>query len=167
MCVLWTAISLGLVPFQPNLMVDPINVLLESSTPGLSNSLLVFALSAMSTTIIGSFLACRQFFQDILSPYRKKFPKNWLIRSAPEALTMIPPTAVAALGSPSLYYLATNFAGAFPVTFLWGLLPPLAYLALQKKNIIRNSSKLQTTTNMALVATSALMLSLNVLLSLK
>lgn len=48
-------------------------------------------------------------------------------------LTVVPPTVVSAFGSPALYYLATAFAGAFPVTALWGFFPSAARLVLRRR----------------------------------
>lgn len=48
-------------------------------------------------------------------------------------LAICPAAFIAAFGGESLYFVATAFAGAFPVTFLWGLFPPLAALRLRKK----------------------------------
>ena len=47
------------------------------------------------------------------------------------AASIAPPALVAAYGSRQLYYAATAFAGAFPCTFLYGLLPPLCNLSLR------------------------------------
>ena len=96
-------------------------------------------------------LHCRiQFYGDVLStvwpaqsPSNQKAPAS--PSSSPSAsassfpavarvlLTVVPPTVVSAFGSPALYYLATAFAGAFPVTALWGFFPSAARLVLRRR----------------------------------
>lgn len=160
MCVLWSAVALGIVPFES--AADPLDKLLRSSSPGLITAVQVMAASAITTTVIGSCLALNQFFDDIFCPrevdssvvrtstgleastalvlpQRLEINKSRLsvnlwnqfdliatFRNFSKIACIIVPLFIAAFGSQSLYYSATHFAGAFPVTFLWGLVPPLA-----------------------------------------
>jgi amino acid permease len=145
MCIVWTLTALGLVPVTAasaatGTMIDPVQVLINSASTAttfsfshvVTYSVKSLALSAVATTVIGSFLVMSQFFEDVL--YSSGPKRKWTSSNAPiaRALAVIPGTLVAIFGSPSLYYAATAFAGAFPVTLLWGLFPPLAVLKLRQ-----------------------------------
>jgi len=129
MCIIWTMIAIGLVPVDIA-VIDPVDILLKSSpSKRIKSSLLLLTLSAVSTTVIGSCLTISQFLDDIL--------KEKKILSKP--LSIIPASLIAALGSRSLYYAATRFAGAFPVTLLWGLFPPMALLKTLERESLPTS----------------------------
>lgn len=118
MCIIWTMIAIGLVPTDLSI-IDPVDILLKNSpSKRIKSSLLLLTLSAVSTTVIGSCLTISQFLDDLM--------KDKKILS--KLLSIAPATLIAATGSQSLYYTLTRFAGAFPVTFLWGLCPPIFYL---------------------------------------
>jgi tyrosine-specific transport protein len=138
MCLLWTAVSIMTVPFHSMAATyDPVNRLLAITVGStgyavLKYSILVLAFSAISTTVIGSLLTLTQFLEDIFSvnriePQHHRDSTRLLLK----ALAIVPCALVAASGSDTLYYAATAFAGAFPVTLLWGLFPALAYIRLQ------------------------------------
>jgi len=87
-----------------------------------------------------------QFYGDVLSTlWPAQPPSDRTTPASPSAsasslpavarvlLTVVPPTVVSAFGSPALYYLATAFAGAFPVTALWGFFPSAARLVLRRR----------------------------------
>ena len=149
MCLVWTAAAIGAVPFDP-LTFDPVQTLLAASSASFSSSqslrlsILSLAGSAISTTVIGTLLASTQFLEDVFRLRRRRSSHAAAPTSAPErrdrlarwavrAAALVPCALVSAFGSRRLYYLATAFAGQFPVTLLWGLLPPLAYLRLAQR----------------------------------
>lgn len=154
MCIIWTAAAIGVIPFTPYsttlgipVFFDPIQTLLCGSSTSSSQirilraAILVLAGSAISTTMIGSLLTFCQFLGDIFDIKKYKnhqSNKSFFIATfGIRFLSIVPCTLIAAFGSKGLYYAATAFAGAFPVTFLWGLCPPILCLRLQsivKKN---------------------------------
>jgi len=156
----WNTVSMGLV--APGSALDPLNLLL--SQHGLGFWVTSLAFSAVTTTVIGSYLALEHFFWDIfdrrkvqtvlkkdcitkapthlstesvsLSLSQLKLPVHFFVRS----LTVLPSLCFALLG-PHMFYAAVEFAGAFPVTALWCVAPPLMAIAtnysLRKGNNIK------------------------------
>jgi hypothetical protein len=131
----------------------------------ISRLVLLLAISAIATTIIGSFLAMSQFYGDIIASTQKNSGSSGAASSGssgsggsgstsssssrvqlnkilPRLLTVLPPTIVSALGSQSLYYAATAFAGAFPVCTLWCLFPPLTRVILGRRRRQQGASPL-------------------------
>lgn len=103
--------------------MDPVDMLLASNSLSLRSTVIGLAFSAVVTTIIGSLLALGSLFGDLLGVRATSGQgggKTWLARG----LTVIPPLMLAMSG-PRIYYAATEFAGAYPVTILWGVMPPL------------------------------------------
>jgi len=144
MCLLWTAAALGAVPYAPSTaaLFDPVASLVGASVGrhsaeanALKAAVLCLAASAISTTVIGSLLAIVQFLEDALSLEKRRLSDRdlrWSLLGV-RVLSFLPCALIAALGNEALYYLATEFAGSFPVTALWGLLPPLCMLRLRSK----------------------------------
>ena len=159
MCIIWTLLAIGLVPYSPSnagLIVDPVDSLMRgvqtfagadkawSFIPPwlLKQSLSALALSAISTTVIGSLITISQFLEDLLASSSLSIPSTSFSPSIKDekiserrrtllrVLSIALPAAVVMAGSKTLYYAATEFAGAFPVTLLWGLLPKAASLKL-------------------------------------
>jgi tyrosine-specific transport protein len=125
MCIMWTAAAVCAAPYSPAAF-DPVQALLGASqSKSLRLCILTLAASAITTTAIGSLLTTSQFFQDALTLRRGR-------AALARTLAIVPCTLIAALGSRSLYYYATAFAGMFPVLLLWGLFPPLAFLRLRR-----------------------------------
>jgi hypothetical protein len=125
MCIMWTAAAICAAPYSAAAF-DPVQTLLGASqSKSLRLCILTLAASAITTTAIGSLLTMSQFFQDALTLRRGR-------AALARALAIVPCTLIAALGSRSLYYYATAFAGMFPVLLLWGLFPPLAFLCLRR-----------------------------------
>ena len=222
------------IPSQPSFQGSPL----------LARLVLTLAFSAISTTIIGGYLATSQFYLDILSSIRtarnkrhnmssqyitpspytapttvhnniptqyntQTNPTTSFTPSAPtlldssldstptstsppplippphtswhfksplspptpllcsRLLTVLPPTIIAALGSTSLYYLATAFAGAFPCTMLWGLFPSLTRRILMMKGKTGKTNrygKLDEMIDIGMIGMSVLMIIINFLL---
>lgn len=138
MCLVWTAAALGAVPFSASAF-DPVQTLLSTNlaplagSNALRSSILFLAGSAIATTVIGSLLTMVQFLQDACN--LNSLPDGWrrsVGKVGIKTLALAPCALTAACGSPGLYYYMTAFAGMFPVTVLWGLFPPLAFLRLQR-----------------------------------
>lgn len=117
----------------------------------------LIAVGAIGGTLIGTLLACSQLLADVwpklppeieveigrrsrsrfflLGTFRsniKKFTtRNWRLVASRAVVVMLP-AALACLG-PRLYLPLLAFSGAFPTIVLFGLLPPLAALALRRQ----------------------------------
>lgn len=158
MCLVWSYVSLGLVPYDPTfasgtIIYDPLTKLGGIVKGGSFGKIFlcsvnVLACSAICTTVIGSILASVQYFDDLLTNLwrrreeKDKIDNDTTIRSKGQgrsrkiythALAIIPSLYVAINGSTDLYYKATSFAGELPCTLLYGLLPPLCNLRLRWK----------------------------------
>lgn len=153
MCLVWSFVVLGIVPYDPLLVdygvvYDPLNklgdiVLSKGSLIGKAflASVNTLAGSAIITTVIGSILASAQYFDDVITAIIEQWrhtndnnnQKMSILRKLTTyTLAVAPSTAIALLGSSQLYYRATSFAGEFPCTLLYGLLPPLCNLRLRQ-----------------------------------
>jgi amino acid permease len=179
MCLAWTAVALGIVPYDASTAVsmagfgsvyDPLGGLgdIVSSSGGggpvgrvFLASVNVLAGTAICTTVIGSILACAQYYEGVIPNYhparvvdhrgakeggeakggdggdddnddrrRAVFFRGVFIH----ALAIAPSAFIALRGSSDLYYRATSFAGEFPCTLLYGLMPPLCNLRLRWKH---------------------------------
>ena len=138
MCIAWTGAALSAAPFDPltRTLFDPVNSLVArgASSQSLRSSILTLAASAISTTVIGTLLASTNFLEDVFRVDSNALPrKQALTRLALRCIALFPCALLSAYGSRELYYAATAFAGMFPVTALWGLFPPLAFLSLSRR----------------------------------
>lgn len=109
--------------------------------------------SAICTTVIGSILASTQYFDDMITSLiglrngnagKSDNTTRYNSDTANDAsgiyrkivshtLTIAPSAIIALCGSSELYFRATSFAGEFPCTLLYGLIPPLCNLRLRWK----------------------------------
>lgn len=127
----WAALGIGLV--APSIaMGDPVNLLLAAAGP-VQKPLFALAITAILTTIIGSYLALQVTLNDLLPPTNVVEPKEtpWR-RHAMTTLLIVAPALAIAWISPKLFLQAIDFAGSYPVILLWGVVPP-AIAILQRR----------------------------------
>ncbi|EJK62534.1 hypothetical protein THAOC_16850 [Thalassiosira oceanica] len=173
MCIIWSCVALGIVPYDPAsvltgaVVYDPVQSLkkLLSNLP-VGNAFLalvnILAASAICTTVIGSMLASTQYFRDFKFRGNNSgsvAPKSELMHGKAgevllNSLAIIPSACVAYCGSSDLYFLASQFAGEFPCTFLYGLLPSLCNLKLRLHDGSIKSAKGKVAIEWLLVAIS-------------
>jgi tyrosine-specific transport protein len=170
MCLIWSGVSLGLVPYESSLttmmtsggaVYDPLGRLgdVVSSSGGGSigrvflASVNVLAGTAICTTVIGSILASAQYYEGAIPKFPARLIRgsndvgeaksdggddddrtNFVRRVIIHTLAIAPSSLIALRGSGDLYYRATSFAGEFPCTLLYGLIPPLCNLRLRWKH---------------------------------
>jgi len=120
----WAALGIGLGAGMSGQHADPVALLLQEGP--IRIPLFCFALSAILTTILGSYLALQSTVDDVLKGSRMRGRQLF---SA--SLIVLPALAIASI-SPSLFLQAIDFAGSYPVVLLWGIGPPL--MALRLKN---------------------------------
>ena len=144
----WAALGMGLRPataMSGTTWEDPVALLLAAGP--IQVPLFCLALSAILTTILGSYLALQSTLEDIVGngtkvqtstdsesakylsvghPNTKRRRRVW---SA--ALIVLPALGIASI-SPSLFLKAIDFAGSYPVLLLWGIAPPAISLKLRK-----------------------------------
>ncbi|KAL7532283.1 hypothetical protein ACHAXR_008424 [Thalassiosira sp. AJA248-18] len=155
MCLVWSCVALGLVPYEPStttvsgMIYDPLTnlgdaVLSKGGSTGkmFLASVNILGCSAICTTVIGSILASTQYLDDMIGYGHRS--NNIITRNTADVkenrklvthiLAVAPSAVIALCGSSELYYRATSFAGTFPCTLLYGLIPPLCNLRLRWKH---------------------------------
>lgn len=146
----------------PNVGADPLAALLATRTP-VGSAASALAVCAVSTTVIATNLALQTLFidiadrsgrlagqgsdklsspsSDIHSKIASALPKvaGWsLFRVCALPLAIVTTLTFASV-SPNAFFLAIDFAGAYPLALLWGVSPPLMALAAAKKSGVRLS----------------------------
>lgn len=138
MFVAWEAVCLGLVPFSGDTGLDPVDVLIESQGALGGSAIAAFSLAALATSAIGVTLSLSSFFKNKLSEMTTlgeiggaqsaSATPGGHVPSVLECtallLTLMPPT-IASMGNTDVFLPATHVAGAYGMTLLYGLLPPL------------------------------------------
>lgn len=185
MCLIWSCVVLGLVPYDltsvaSGVIYDPLTKL--SGTPllkyGLTGkaflaSVNILAGSAICTTVIGSILASTQYFDDLLTNLMglrksnieigRRRTTTTLKKVTAHILAIAPSLIIALIGSSKIYYDATSFAGKFPCTFLYGLVPPLCNLRL--RSLYNMKRKVKMSSNSYVVQVALAMISSIILFS--
>ncbi len=127
----WAALGIGLTSTTTT-MKDPVTMLL--ATGPIQLPLLCLALSAILTTILGSYLALQSTLDDV---WRSKQGSR-RHRAVSAAGIVLPALGIASI-SPSLFLQAIDFAGSYPVLLLWGIAPPAIALRLRQQGSNQNS----------------------------
>jgi len=153
MCLIWSIVAMGLVPYDaPSMMMsgviyDPLSklgdiVLARGESIGrvFLASVNILAGSAICTTVIGSILASVQYYKGLIPTKNvcadaKKSRTVFLRRMLNYVLAIAPSSLIAVCGSSDLYYRAISFAGEFPCTLLYGLLPALCNIRLRVHSV--------------------------------
>lgn len=157
MCLIWNCVALGIVPYEPSMVAsgmiyDPLtklNDVVRTKEGGkiFLASVNILAGSAICTTAIGSILAITQFLDGLFTKngigFKRQsadesnneksavYTSSLLQKVITHTAALVPSTTIAILGSSQLYYQATSFAGEFPCTLLYGLIPPLCNMRLR------------------------------------
>jgi len=134
----WTALGIGLLPVMTSSGIgglDPVKILLGIDGP-VRFPLLALSVTAIATTIIGSYLALQSAADDVLatpplesSGGRRRQRRTMLLSAAG---IVLPALGIASI-SPDLFLKAIDFAGSYPVLLLWGLAPPAISFRLRQK----------------------------------
>ncbi|XP_075496035.1 uncharacterized protein LOC142533230 isoform X2 [Primulina tabacum] len=145
--LVWNAIVLGLSN-QADQVADPVELLRRWS--GVSLMVDAFSLLAVGTSLIGTLLSFSEFFKEQLNNLNLHSPSvqipeksgsfffisNWWKRNRTNftaTVLIIAPSFVASTIVPDAFSAATNFAGGYCMTMLYGVLPPLMALAMNRK----------------------------------
>mmetsp|Transcript_42643 Transcript_42643/g.91049 ORF Transcript_42643/g.91049 Transcript_42643/m.91049 type:complete len:217 (-) Transcript_42643:138-788(-) len=125
--IVWTACTTALFADPSGGSADPV-ISLMRAPPATAVPVKFVAASAIGTTIISSLLTFEQFVNDALCLALGGCPPNG--QQIARAITIGLPALLACAG-PSLYLPLLGFAGAFPTTLLYGLVPPLTLFILR------------------------------------
>lgn len=153
-CLLWSGVGIAMVPMEVAIHnADPIDYLLSRGHGSglIKNAAIVVACTAIGTTIVGIYLIIAQYFDDIFTRTsgKRRDPASVEVSQSPSSTasgeareaqasasrawrrrllavmcTILPPLLGAA-GGERMYMAALLFAGNYPVTIIWGILPPL------------------------------------------
>ncbi|XP_074366254.1 uncharacterized protein LOC141707136 isoform X2 [Apium graveolens] len=146
--LVWNAIALGLSS-QAQQFVDPVELLMRVRWPGVSVMVEAFSLLAIGTSIIGTLLSFSQFYKEQLSMLSKSSPSeptpetskqlwlnNWWGKNKANitaTLMVVAPTLLVSTIVPDACSAATDIAGGYCMTILYGILPPaMAYVMYQR-----------------------------------
>ncbi|KAF6139719.1 hypothetical protein GIB67_006667 [Kingdonia uniflora] len=153
--LVWDAVVLGLSA-HTNQLIDPIELLKRLRWDGISVMVEAFSLLAVGTSLIGTLLGFSCFFSEQLN----KFPrlgrsyaydssvlgevntliglKNWWesneVNFAATAIAVAPPLFISTT-VPDAFAVATNIAGGYCMTMLYGVLPPAMAWAMYKRSL--------------------------------
>ncbi|XP_073032326.1 uncharacterized protein [Primulina eburnea] len=145
--LVWNAIALGLSN-QSDQVADPVELLRRWS--GVSLMVDAFSLLAVGTSLIGTLLSFSEFFKEQLNNLNLHSPSvqipeksdsfffisNWWKRNRTNftaTVLIIAPSLVASTIVPDAFSAATDFAGGYCMTMLYGVLPPWMALAMNRK----------------------------------
>eukprot|EP00242_Pyramimonas_sp_CCMP2087_P016550 CAMPEP_0198204212 /NCGR_PEP_ID=MMETSP1445-20131203/7599_1 /TAXON_ID=36898 /ORGANISM="Pyramimonas sp., Strain CCMP2087" /LENGTH=703 /DNA_ID=CAMNT_0043875981 /DNA_START=116 /DNA_END=2227 /DNA_ORIENTATION=- len=161
-CLMYMAAALG--DASGSTFVDPIMHIMQSGTAQ-GKVVQVWALLAIGTSFIGCGMAqaeyeaslMRQFmaprWKNFTSEFGKKFKSLWdkyLLDQLAFASVLLPPLAVSliflALGQSGMAYKAADLAGAFGVSILYGILPPVMTFILRSQQAAKKPEKAVPTT---------------------
>jgi len=162
--LLYIAVALGNAPASGGAFVDPIMHIMRNGTAQ-GKIVQVWAFLAIGTSFIGCGMAqaeyeaslMRQFmaprWKNFTSEFGKKFKSLWdkyLLDQLAFASVLLPPLAVSliflALGQSGMAYKAADLAGAFGVSILYGILPPVMTFILRSQQAAKKPEKAVPTT---------------------
>ncbi|KAK7364622.1 hypothetical protein VNO80_13361 [Phaseolus coccineus] len=155
--LVWDAVAFGLAA-EANQVVDPVALLYRLRNNGVSIMVAAFSLLAVGTSLIGTLLAFSEFFKEQLkngtwnSPPTEK--GNWWSRNKTNvtAVTMVvAPSLFVSTTFPDAFSAATDIAGGYCMTVLYGVLPPAMAWAMHKKEPELYGQKEFLNANVALV----------------
>lgn len=148
--IVWDAIALGLSA-QADQVVDPVELLMRVKWSGVSYMVEGFSLLAVGTSLIGTLLGFSEFFKEQLNslswnstltqtlqkkpilPYElRKWWAGNKISFASVAMAVIPSLFVSTT-IPDAFSTATDIAGGYCMTMLYGVLPPAMAWTMHNK----------------------------------
>ncbi|KAL3820014.1 hypothetical protein ACJIZ3_005919 [Penstemon smallii] len=148
--LIWEAIALGLSN-NGDQVSDPVELLMNVRWSGFSFMVEAFSLLAIGTSLIGTLLSFSEFFKEQLSNESYSDSKstrfleepnlvfhiiNWWKRSKVNITATVivigPPLVVSTL-VPNAFSAATDIAGGYCMTMLYGVLPPAMAWAMNRK----------------------------------
>ncbi|KAL1125145.1 hypothetical protein V6Z11_A13G024500 [Gossypium hirsutum] len=143
--LVWDAIALG-ISTQTDQVVDPVELLMGVKWNGVSFMVEAFSLLAVGTSMIGTLLSFSEFFKEQLknlswhsSSVQIKALALDDLQQEPDKLTnwwgrnktgftamamVVTPTLIVSTTVPEAFSAATDIAGGYCMTMLYGVLPP-------------------------------------------
>ncbi|KAK9282801.1 hypothetical protein L1049_011023 [Liquidambar formosana] len=165
--LIWDAIALGLTA-QTNQLADPVELLMSVKWSGVSFMVEAFSLLAVGTSLIGTLLAFSQFFKEQLNNLSWPSPSTKILQQ-PDKLfglrkwwgsnkisftttaMVIAPTLLVSTTVPDAFSAATDIAGGYCMTMLYGVLPPAMAWAMHDRENEDNDQKALSRARPALI----------------
>ncbi|KAL0382649.1 UNVERIFIED_CONTAM: hypothetical protein Scaly_0552200 [Sesamum calycinum] len=146
--LIWEAIALGLSN-QADQASDPIELLLRVEWGGVPFMVEAFSLLAVGTSIIGTLLSFSKFFKEQLNNLSSdsssgQLPEVASVKtlmqlveknkaSVTATVMVVAPSVFVSTTVPDAFSAATDIAGGYCMTMLYGVLPPAMAWAMNKK----------------------------------
>eukprot|EP01024_Parvocaulis_polyphysoides_P055679 TRINITY_DN5736_c1_g2_i1.p1 TRINITY_DN5736_c1_g2~~TRINITY_DN5736_c1_g2_i1.p1 ORF type:complete len:520 (+),score=37.80 TRINITY_DN5736_c1_g2_i1:72-1562(+) len=132
----WDAVALSLAPAGES-GLDPLVLLTQMEGGWFGLAIQLFSLAAISSSWMGSSLGMSAYLkaeieknQEFLQPTLSNLPQQ-VTKCLPVATAVLPPLYIS-LAYPDIFLHATEIAGGYLMTFLYGVLPPI--MAWQFRN---------------------------------
>ncbi|MED6120797.1 hypothetical protein PIB30_024364 [Stylosanthes scabra] len=136
--LVWDVVALGLAA-EAGQVTDPVELLYRVRWSGVPLMVGAFSLLALGTSLIGTLLAFSEFFKEqlkSLSMHSTSAQKgNWWGRNKVNltAVTMVvAPSLFVSATFPDAFSAATDIAGGYCMSVLYGVLPPVMAWAMDK-----------------------------------
>ncbi|XP_028796933.1 uncharacterized protein LOC114752359 isoform X1 [Neltuma alba] len=139
--LVWDAIALGLAA-EAEQIVDPVELLFRVEWSGVPLLVGAFSLLTVGTSLIGTLLSFSEFFKEQLknltwnSPPTQELNGGWWGRNKMNIMAMtivVAPSLFVSTTFPDAFSAATDIAGGYCLTVLYGVLPPAMAWTMQKK----------------------------------
>ncbi|KAK6144823.1 hypothetical protein DH2020_021643 [Rehmannia glutinosa] len=147
--LIWEAIALGLSN-QADQVSDPVELLLNVRWGGVPCMVEAFSLLAVGTSLIGTLLSFSEFFKEQLNNLSLDIPSAQLLKTSNSSYyisnwweknkanvtataMVVAPSLLVSTTVPDAFSAATDIAGGYCMTMLYGVLPPAMAWAMMKK----------------------------------
>ncbi|KAL3650034.1 hypothetical protein CASFOL_006437 [Castilleja foliolosa] len=146
--LIWEAIALGLSNHTDQVS-DPVELLLNVRWGGVPFMVAAFSLLAVGTSLIGTLLSFSVFLKELINnlsniPSIKlvknssssNYNSNWWEKnkaSVTATAMIVAPSLIVSTTVPDAFSAATDIAGGYCMTMLYGVLPPAMAWAMNKK----------------------------------
>ncbi|XAR52372.1 hypothetical protein NMG60_11020411 [Bertholletia excelsa] len=147
--LLWDAIALGLSAHDSQ-VADPVDLLMSARWSGVPFMVEAFSLLAVGTSLIGTLLSFTEFFKEQLNKLSLHSPATEVLQKPEELFDLgdwwgshrirfmatamvIAPSLCVSTAIPDAFSAATDVAGGYCMTVLYGVLPPAMAWAMQNR----------------------------------
>ncbi|KAF8021906.1 hypothetical protein BT93_G2138 [Corymbia citriodora subsp. variegata] len=138
--LIWDTIALALLN-DANQVSDPVDLLLSVNWSGVPLMVEAFSLLAIGTSLIGTLLGFSEFFKEQLTNYELQSPSGQILQEPKEVFAVrkwwdrkklsfasvaivVAPSILVSTTVPDAFSAATDIAGGYCMTMLYGILPP-------------------------------------------
>ncbi|KGN47817.1 uncharacterized protein LOC101208104 [Cucumis sativus] len=165
--LVWDAIALGLLG-QADQVIDPVELLLSVKWSGISYMVEWFSLLAVGTSMLGTLLSFSSFFKEQLSNIFSDLSTREALKEPPKFCLMkhwwemhklgltalaiaVGPSLLVSTTNPDSFSAATDIAGGYCMTMLYGVLPPAMAWAMHSRESEETESKVLSRERSALL----------------